>query len=204
MFSKGGVWQSCAMKQISAVLLAVVLVATFFQRAHAGEEVKVPLTISGGHETDPRDHGRPVVLIGHALGVTPEVFREAFSHVKPAPAGSAPEPAQVQRNKAALLNALGPYGVTNAWLDHVSNYYRYRPGSGKLWPTKPATALATIKDGAVVAITIADAGAGYSSPPKISIPGHPEISLQSELAFGRDLAKNGSLAAITTEAAVAR
>jgi hypothetical protein len=41
-------------------------------------EAKVPVTFSGGHETDPQDRGRPVVLVAGALGVKPEVFRKAF------------------------------------------------------------------------------------------------------------------------------
>src|SRR5579862_3361570 len=63
------------------------------------------VTLSGGHETELRDHGRPVVLIAAALGVPPETFREAFSHVMPARAGEEPDPDQVQRNKRALLSA---------------------------------------------------------------------------------------------------
>ncbi|NBQ65466.1 MAG: hypothetical protein EBT95_08050 [Verrucomicrobia bacterium] len=34
------------------------------------ELTRVPVVFSGGHETDPRDHGRPVVLIAGALGVS--------------------------------------------------------------------------------------------------------------------------------------
>ncbi len=47
-------------------------------------ETKIPVTFSGGHETDPKDHGRPVVLVAAALNVKPEVFRKAFSGVTPA------------------------------------------------------------------------------------------------------------------------
>ena len=187
------------MKHIANLILFALLGAGFTNRVQAADEEKIKLTVIGGHETDPRDRGRPVVLIGNALGVTPEVFREAFSHVKPAPAGSEPEPAQVNRNKAALLGALSRYGVTNDMLDRVSNYYRYQPGSGHLWPTTPATAFATIKNGAVTSISIPEAGAGYSSLPKISVLGHPEIALKATLAFGRDLKTNGSLSAITVE-----
>jgi hypothetical protein len=187
------------MKHIFAILIALLAIGVG-NRAEAAEE-KVKLTITGGHETDPRDHGRPVVLIANALGVTPEVFRDTFSRVKPAPAGREPEPEQVQRNKAALLGALSRYGVTNELLDRVSNYYRYQPGSGRLWPTKPATAFATIQSGKVTAINITDPGAGYSSPPKILVPGHPEIVLKATPAFCRDLKTNGSLAAISVESA---
>ena len=168
----------------------------FAGNSHAASDEKVNLTITGGHETDPRDHGRPVVLVANGLGVTPEAFRNAFSRVKPAPAGSAPEPEQVQRNKANLLDALGRYGVTNEQLDHVSNYYRYRPDSGRLWTTTPAAAYATIRNGVVTLIVITEGGAGYSSLPIVSIPGHPGMKFKTTLAFGKDLKKNGSIASI--------
>src|SRR5690348_5443743 len=109
-------------------------------------EMKVPVTFSGGHETDPRDHGRPVVLIAAALKVKPEVFRKAFSGVTPA-RGRRPSGDEQRRNKEALLKVLGPYNVTNERLDEVSDYYRYRPEKGELWPTKPAKAEAIIEDG---------------------------------------------------------
>ncbi|HZK82980.1 MAG TPA: hypothetical protein VFC46_17990 [Humisphaera sp.] len=48
----------------------------------------VPVTLTGGFETDPRDHGRPVVLIAAALNVSSDIFRDAFSHVTPPPAGA--------------------------------------------------------------------------------------------------------------------
>jgi len=180
------------MKSQLIALIAILLVVSTV----GADEQQVQLKISGGHETDPRDHGRPVALIGNALGVTPEIFREAFSRVKPAPAGREPEPAQVQRNKAALLDALGKHGVTNEQLDRVSNYYRYRPESGRLWPTKPAAAIATLKDGAITSIKVTESGSGYSTPPEISVPGHSEIALKATLAFGRDLKSNGAIASI--------
>src|SRR5471032_680463 len=86
-------------------------------------ESKVPVTFSGGYETVGQDRGRPVVLIAAALNVPPEVFRKAFSNVKPAPAGQQPEPGQVNKNKEALLRSLAPYKITNDRLDTVSNYY---------------------------------------------------------------------------------
>src|SRR6059058_3191920 len=74
---------------------------------------QVPVTFTGGFDTDPRDHGRPVILVASALGVTADVFRDALSHVTPAADGRAPEPEQVRKNKRALLDALSKYGVTN-------------------------------------------------------------------------------------------
>src|SRR5205823_915861 len=116
--------------------------------AGAGE-TRVAVRFTGGHETDPQDHGRPVALIAAALGVPAEVFRAAFRNVRPAPAGQEPEPGQVRQNKEALLRALGPYGVTNERLDTVSNYYRYNRSRGEMWPTAPATADATVRNGVV-------------------------------------------------------
>ena len=142
------------MKRFVFCLLPALLFFATSNRVMADGGEKIQLLITGGHETDPRDHGRPVVLVGNALGVTPEVFREAFSHVKPAPPGEQPDPAQVQRNKAALMQALGPYRVTNELLDQVSDYYRYRPESGTLWPTVSAVAFVTLTNGVPVSIVI--------------------------------------------------
>jgi len=165
-------------------------------RALAPGVTRVPVVFSGGHETDPRDRGRPVILVANALGVTPEIFREAFSHVRPAQAGSAPEPAQVQQNKAALLNALGKYGVDNAHLDAASNCYRYVPGRGGLWTNRPAVANALVKNGVVIGYEIVQGGAGYSSPPTVSVPNLRTGTAAVKLAFGKNLATNGSIVAI--------
>jgi len=66
---------------------------------------KIPVVFSGGHETDPRDHGRPVVLIASALGVSSNVFREAFSQVHPADPIVGPTGDEARKNKSALLAA---------------------------------------------------------------------------------------------------
>ncbi len=157
---------------------------------------QIAVTISGGHETDPRDHGRPVVLVAAALNVPSEVFHQAFSKVKPAGPGQEPEPAQVRLNKQALMDALGPYGVTNERLDEVSNYYRYSSSRGQMWRNTPATAYATVANG-VVTVTITNAGTGYSSPPKISIAGLPNVTATAKLAFTTDFKTNGSIKEIT-------
>jgi len=81
-----------------------------------GAETRVPVTFTGGYDTDRRDGGRPVVLIAAALGVPTDTFRRAFSGVTPARNGP-PEPGQVHRNKEALLSVLSPYGITNDRLD---------------------------------------------------------------------------------------
>lgn len=159
--------------------------------------VRVPVVFSGGHDTDPRDGGRPVVLVANALGVAPEVFREAFRHVRPARAGNAPEPAQVQQNKAALLNALGRYGVDNDRLDTVSNYYRYVRSRGELWTHTPAVANALVKNGVLVGFEIVRPGSGYTTPPSISVPNVRTGNVTVKLAFSKNLSTNGSIAAIT-------
>ncbi|HEX5470768.1 MAG TPA: hypothetical protein VFW73_02725 [Lacipirellulaceae bacterium] len=154
------------------------------------------MTFSGGHETDPRDHGRPVVLIAAALNVTPEVFRKAFSGVRPA-RGRGPTPDEARRNKQALMKVLGPYKVTNDRLDDVSDYYRYRPQKGELWPTAPAKAYAVVDDGKIKKIVITEPGSGYSSPPKAMVKGFEKVRLNVKLAFGTDLKKNGRVESIT-------
>src|SRR5262249_9548391 len=127
------------------------------------DDKQIPLTISGGHETDPRDHGRPVILIASALKVPEQRFRETFTHVHPArPAGGGPPPEEARRNKEAPMRGLGPYGVTNDRLDTVSNFYRYSAPKGQMWRNTPAAAYATIRNGAVVSVTITNAGAGYT------------------------------------------
>jgi hypothetical protein len=157
---------------------------------------RVPVKFSGGHETDRRDRGRPVVLIAAALGVSSDVFREAFSHVHPAPAGSRPSSEQVRQNKEALMNALEPLGVTNDRLDEVSNYYRYVRRRGELWPTKPAAAYAEVQGGKIVRFVVTKGGAGYSSPPSVSAPGF-DVATKVELSFGKKLETNGAVKTIT-------
>ena len=151
------------------------------------------LRIAGGHATDPRDDGRPVVLVAAALGVPTEVFRTAFSSVTPAAAGAEPDPAQVQRNKAALLAVLAPYGVTNERLDAVSNHYRYQGGAGELWAHQAATARAVVRGGKVVSVKLLGGGAGYSSTPKVTVPGVPGAVVTAVVGYGTDLSRNGEV-----------
>jgi hypothetical protein len=186
----------------SAIAAAAIVVATFSAQAEPKElapgVTREPVVFSGGHETVGVDHGRPVVLIAAALGVAPEVFREAFSHVHPAGPGSGgPTDAEARQNKAALMNALGKYGITDERLNTVSNFYRYPPGRGNLWKTQPAIANALVKNGAVIGYEITNAGAGYSSPPTVSVPGVKGATAKVELAYGTALETNGSIAAIT-------
>jgi hypothetical protein len=147
---------------------------------------KVPVVFSGGHETDPRDHGRPVVLIAAALGVSSDVFREAFSHVHPADPNVGPTGDEARRNKAALLGALSKYGVTNERLDAVSDYYRYVKSRGELWHTKPAVVNALVKEGHVIGYEILNGGSGYSSPPSVSVPGIEGVVATAKLSFSQN------------------
>jgi hypothetical protein len=185
----------------SALAAAGVLLPVLFRAAGAEEPAqgvtRVPVVFSGGHETDPQDRGRPVVLVAAGLGVPPEVFREAFKQVRPAPAGTKPSRDQERRNKTVLLKALGKYGVTNERLDTVSDYYRYVPGRGRLWTVKPAVANALVRDGKVIGYEVVEGGSGYSSPPEITVPNVRSAPARVELSFGKNLEKNGSIAAIT-------
>ena len=162
-----------------------------------GTKSTVLAQISGGFNTNPVDHGRPVILVASALGVPEAVFRDAFSRVRPAPGGESPDPAQVDRNKQALLSTLGRYGVENDRLDEVSNYYRYQPESGQLWQHRDAKVRVKMVTGKAPEVMVEDAGAGYSSVPTISVPGHPELSISAKVRFTKNLATNGSLESVT-------
>lgn len=182
----------------SAAFCILAAAISLAPRLTGAAEMKVPVTFSGGHETDRRDGGRPVALVAAGLGVSPEVFREAFSGVTPARDGK-PTPDQARKNKEALLKVLKPHGVTNERLDEVSDYYRYRPDKGEMWPTKPAKAHAIIEDGRVKQIVVTEPGAGYSTAPRASIPGFEKLSFKINLGFSKDLKKNGSIESIAID-----
>ena len=177
---------------VGAIALIAAMAYGQQTRKTAGNRVEV--TFTGGFTTDPRDGGRPVRLIAGALGVPPEVFREAFSHVTPARGGE-PTPDQLHGNKDALLSRLAPYGITNDRLDEVSDYYRYRPEEGESWPTYPAQAYAVITNGKVTKFIITNPGSGYLIPPTITVPGH-RVTTKVRLKFSTDLNRNGSIAEI--------
>lgn len=151
--------------------------------------------IRGGYETDPRDHGRPVVLIAAALGVEDQVFRDAFSRVTPARDGH-PSPALAQRNKQVLMDALSRHGITNDRLDEVSNFYRYQPQRGDVWRHQPARVTAVFDNGKVTGFKIVDAGYGYTTPPRISLAGYGSVRVEAELGFSQDFRKNGRLVGV--------
>jgi len=178
-----------------SIFVILTLTAVLSHAQSQSGFTRVPVVFSGGHETDPRDHGRPVVLIAGALGVPPEVFRDAFSRVHPADPEKGPLPGEAQANKAALLAALGKYGVTNERLDKVSDYYRYVASRHELWPTQPAVAYAIVQSGKIVKYEIVNGGSGYSSTPEMTVPGFP-IHPLAELFYGKDFKKNGSIQSI--------
>jgi hypothetical protein len=176
-------------------VLSIALIATLWSPAARAEETKAALTFSGGHNTEPKDHGRPVTLVAAGLGVKPEVFREAFSGVTPARDGK-PSGEEAQRNKESLLKVLKPHGVTNERLDEVSDYYRYQPQKGKLWKTTPAKAHAIIEDGKIKKIIVTEPGSGYSTPPDVTIEGFAKTPLKVTLEFSTALKKNGGIKSI--------
>jgi len=187
-----------ALSIFSPLLISMsVLVIAFGTAGAVGRaaELKVPVTFSGGHEIGKNDYGRPVVLIAAALGVKPEVFREAFGGVTPA-RGRGPSRAEAQKNKAALMKVLAPQGVTNDRLDEVSDYYRFRPERGEIWPTTDAQAHAIVKNGQVQRIVVTEPGSGYCSPPEVTVQDYPNLRASATLKFSKDLTRNGGIAAV--------
>ena len=178
---------------MKSILGAVALALVTTGLAVGAEQV--PLTFSDGHETDRRDGGRPVVLIAGALGVTPEVFREAFSGVTPA-RGRGPTGEEARRNKQALMKVLKPHGISNDRLDEVSNYYRYRPQNGELWPVTPAKGHAIVEAGKITKIVVTEGGSGYSSAPTVTVKGAKAMPLKVNLSYGSEFKKNGSISSI--------
>jgi len=108
------------------------------------------------------------------------------------------ETAQADHGRpVVLVDALGKFGITNDRLDTVSNFYRYPPGRGNLWKTTPATANALVKNGALIGYEITGGGAGYTTPPSVSVPGIAVATAKVELAVGKDFESNGSVSTIT-------
>lgn len=174
--------------------LAFVVVAGMMSRTGRADEKKAPLVFTGGHDIGKNDFGRPVPLIAAALGVKPDEFRKAFSGVTPAKGGP-PSGEQARKNKQALMKVLGPLGVSNERLDEVSDYYRFRPQKGELWPTTSAKGYAEIMDGNVIRLVISEGGSGYNSPPKVTVDGMA-VMLKATLHFDKDFKKNGSVQSV--------
>ena len=151
-------------------------------------------SLTDGFQTNPVDRGRPVVLIAAALGVPEALFRVAFTGVAPAAGGHEPDPAQVQLNKAALLKALAPYGVTNARLDEVSDFYRYSGLNGQTWPHHAARVTAVVANGVVTGFTIVNGGSGYTSLPVLTLADGRTVT--ATVSYGTTLTTNGTLTAL--------
>ncbi len=62
----------------------------WYDEAAAGG-AKAAVTFVGGHDTDPKDKDRPVVLIAAAMAVKTEVFRDVVRGGKPAEGGNQTE-----------------------------------------------------------------------------------------------------------------
>jgi hypothetical protein len=187
------------MKQFILLFAALALTTNVIHAADAapGGATKVSVVFSGGHDTDPHDPGRPVVLVAGALGVAPEVFRDAFSRVHPAgPDSGGPTGEEARANKAALMSVLAKYGITNDRLDTVSNRYRYVRSHGETWPAKEAVANAIVQNGVVTGYEIVSGGFGYSSAPTVTVPNVKSAPAKAELAFGKDFEANGSVSKI--------
>jgi len=165
-------------------------------RANDGSQKVGHVKFNGGYVTDRRDHGRPVALIGSALGVTPEVFRNAFRGVTPA-RGGPPSPARARANKRVLMDALSRYGVTNERLDEVSDYYRYNRQAGEVWKRTPATATAIVTDGKVTGFDITNAGAGYTTTPTVTVVGFDDLKVKVTIEFSTDFSTNGRVTSLT-------
>jgi hypothetical protein len=56
-----------------------------------------------------------------------------------------------------------------------------------------------IRNGKITRFIITDAGAGYSSPPTVSIQELPTTKAKCELLFDKNLEKNGGIASITLD-----
>lgn len=179
----------------SKVALAAVSVALAVGLVFARSGEPYPATFSGGHDLGKEDHGRPCVLIAAALGVKAEVFREAFSGVTPA-TGRGPSGDEARQNKDALLRVLGSHGVSNDRLDEVSDHYRFKPQDGELWRHRPAKAHAVVVDGKITGMVVTDPGAGYTTPPRVTVKGFEEVEFAVTLRFDRELTVNGSIQSI--------
>jgi hypothetical protein len=192
------------MQRVNLASLGIAVVMLTFVSTDSVEitwatEKKVPVIITGGHTIGPKDFGRPVMLIAAGLGVETDVFRQAFSGVTPAKGGG-PTGDEARKNKQALMNVLQPHGITNERIDEVSNYYRYQPQRGELWPTKPAKAHAIVENGTLKKIVIDEAGSGYCSTPEIKVHGFPTAQYKVHLKLTKELKQNGSIESIDVTA----
>ncbi|MEP6985895.1 MAG: hypothetical protein ABI970_09865 [Chloroflexota bacterium] len=93
---------------------------------------------------------------------------------------------------------LAPYGITNEKLDEVSNYYRYKGSLGQTWPQTKAVAAAVVVDGKLTGLNITNAGAGYTSVPKVVVRlGNVTYTGVATLLYTDDFKTNGSITSIS-------
>jgi len=154
------------------------------------------ITISGGHETDDIDAGRPVFLIGSMLGITGEQFRDAFSYVTPEENGHLNDET-AQANKVKLLAQLEPYGITNDEINSVTDYYRYYPGDINIWPYAHVVLDATISNGTVTSFKVISGGHGYTSNVTIVVDGYGNIPVNAIISYTDSFETNGAIDTIT-------
>jgi hypothetical protein len=188
-----------AVRYLTLVAFTFAGIAMCLLTAHGAEAVggeqKAPLSFSGGHDIGKNDYGRPCVLMAAALGVETDVFRKAFSGVTPAK-GRGPSREEAQKNKAALMKVLAPYGVTNERMDEVANYYRFKPQDGELWPTTEAKGYAVVEGGKVKKVVITEPGSGYCSEPAVKVEGVEGVRFKVTLGLSKDLKANGTMASV--------
>ena len=53
-----------------------------------------------------------------------------------------------------------------------------------------------VEDGKVKKLVVKEGGAGYCSPPKVTIKGMDTVTLKAALHFDKDLKKNGSVESV--------
>ena len=94
------------------------------------------------------------------------------------------------------MKALKPHRVTIERLDEVSDYYRYKPQTGKLWKATPAEAYAIVEGGVIKKVVLTAAGSGYNSTPVATVEGVAKTELEVTLKFGKELETNGSIGSV--------
>jgi hypothetical protein len=153
------------------------------------------VTVSGGFGLAPVDKGRPSFLYDGILGVPHGTWRKAFAGVVPSKDGP-PTQAEEETNKKAIMSVLAPYGITDAQVNRVADYYRFDKQAGDTWPHRAATVEAVVTKGKVTGFTIVDPGVGYQTAPTITVAGHPKLEIKVRLAFTTDFATNGHVASV--------
>ncbi len=53
-----------------------------------------------------------------------------------------------------------------------------------------------VEEGKIKKVVVTEPGAGYSSPPKVTVNGFEKLRLEAKVKFGTDLKKNGGIESI--------